>query len=359
LLQLPELVRIARITGPYYREAQGWTGVMPNPPSVWRGAQLHLVNDGELVGPVEQMPHHRVWLGLKNRTRQDIEAAFLYVIAAEQRELEPPFMHVRGKMWASIIPQLASYSDDLQAPSRSSALMVEDGRLSPSPHILHDDIALHGGGRFSHWRGAIYISTLDGSDPNDNGHKFRLLITDPMWPGALRRRVTGPFAFTDLGWTGAVPNPPSIWRGAQLHLIIDGRLGRPIEMLAGNRICVGMEDCTRDDIEAAAIYVVAAELKELEPPFTHARGQMWAKTIPQLSAHSDDLDAPCRSGVMMVEDDQLLPSPHVLHNDIAARGGGRFSHWRHALYFSTFDGSDPNDNGRRYRLLITDTEAQR
>ena len=140
----------------------------------------------------------------------------------------------------------------------------------------HDDIATQGRGSFSHWRGALYFSTFDGSDPNRNGRKYRLLITHLMWPSALGRRITGPFALTNRGWIGFVPNPPRVWKGAQLHLVIDGTLAGAVELLPENRVCIGLEDRARNDIEAAFLHVIAAEQRELAPPFTHKRGLMWA-----------------------------------------------------------------------------------
>jgi hypothetical protein len=50
--------------------------------------------------------------------------------------------------------------------------------------------------------------------------------------------------------------------------------------------------------------------------------------------------------------------PHSLHEDIRRRGTGRFSHWGDCIYFSTSDGSDPNLNGRLYRLIYPQSVAQ-
>lgn len=45
-----------------------------------------------------------------------------------------------------------------------------------------------------------------------------------------------------------------------------------------------------------------------------------------------------------------LGPAHALHAAIERDGGGRYSHWNGALLFSSSDGSDPNVNGRQYRV---------
>jgi hypothetical protein len=51
-----------------------------------------------------------------------------------------------------------------------------------------------------------------------------------------------------------------------------------------------------------------------------------------------------------------IGTPHAVHDDIAARGGGRFSIWDGMLIFSTRDGADPNGPGR-YWLLVENPVA--
>ena len=52
------------------------------------------------------------------------------------------------------------------------------------------------------------------------------------------------------------------------------------------------------------------------------------------------------------EDGQLLPHANSMHDDIRALGGGRYSMWPDAVFFSTSDGSDPRTNGRRYTIPL-------
>jgi len=59
-------------------------------------------------------------------------------------------------------------------------------------------------------------------------------------------------------------------------------------------------------------------------------------------------DAESVSRVQVYENGVPLPHSHSEHAAIRHKGGGRFSHWNGAIYFSTSDNSDPRTNGRRY-----------
>lgn len=72
--------------------------------------------------------------------------------------------------WFDVDPRIPS--DDEDHPDRSTLLLLEDGRRLGPPHALHDDIRTKGGGRYSHWKGRLYFSAGDGSDPNENGRLY-------------------------------------------------------------------------------------------------------------------------------------------------------------------------------------------
>ena len=63
---------------------------------------------------------------------------------------------------------------------------------------------------------------------------------------------------------------------------------------------------------------------------------------------SDTNASPLRSRLTLTEDGRPVGPAHVVHDDIRAHGGGRYSHWGYGLIFSTPDGSDPRVNGRTY-----------
>ncbi|MDP1569141.1 MAG: hypothetical protein Q8L86_03985 [Vicinamibacterales bacterium] len=83
-------------------------------------------------------------------------------------------------------------------------------------------------------------------------------------------------------------------------------------------------------------------------PFTPAGGVAWRAPVPAVVHLADTQEFPCRSPLQLYEDGRPLPHAHALHDDVRTTGRGRFSHWEHAVVFSTSDNSDPNTNGRRY-----------
>lgn len=98
--------------------------------------------------------------------------------------------------------------------------------------------------------------------------------------------------------------------------------------------------------------IVAANraLTELVPPFAAEDGYAFRAALPQFQASADDLADPRRSRLMLFEDDTPVGFAHQTHVDIARHGAGRYSHWREHVIFSTLDNTDPNHNGRRYRV---------
>lgn len=99
----------------------------------------------------------------------------------------------------------------------------------------------------------------------------------------------------------------------------------------------------------------------LERPFRHERGGCWRVQLPAAVAWAaDTAERPTVCPLTLFEDERRLGPSHASHAEIAAAGAGRFSVWRDGwLYFSTSDNSDPNANGRVYRLDLEDTQANR
>jgi len=56
------------------------------------------------------------------------------------------------------------------------------------------------------------------------------------------------------------------------------------------------------------------------------------------------------SRLVLFEDRRLLGPGDALHDTIRRDGGGCYSDWHGALYFSSSDGSDPRTNGRQYAV---------
>ena len=61
-------------------------------------------------------------------------------------------------------------------------------------------------------------------------------------------------------------------------------------------------------------------------------------------------DQEATSTLILFEDGRPLAGAHSGHDDIRRQGGGRYSHWGPALYFSASDNSNPATNGRTYSV---------
>ena len=89
----------------------------------------------------------------------------------------------------------------------------------------------------------------------------------------------------------------------------------------------------------------------LAAPYRHAEGRAWLGPLPrELHSRTDNGDAPYQSYLRLFEDGRELGPGHAVHEFIRNEGGGQFSFWIDSVYFSTSDGSDPNNNGRSYTV---------
>ena len=104
----------------------------------------------------------------------------------------------------------------------------------------------------------------------------------------------------------------------------------------------------------APLRLVEGCMESVGGPFVHRSGYMWQIFAPRLCWLADNADASNGqhlSPVFVFEDERQLAFPHSNHADIRNQGAGRFSHWGDHIYFSSSDGSNPNRNGRVYRLV--------
>lgn len=90
------------------------------------------------------------------------------------------------------------------------------------------------------------------------------------------------------------------------------------------------------------------EVTALTRPFEKSGAVSWFAKAPSLAEFSDPS---ARSNAVVCEDDLVMGPAHSAHADIAAKGGGRFSHWNTGFVFSATDNSDPNKNGRTYTAV--------
>ncbi len=88
----------------------------------------------------------------------------------------------------------------------------------------------------------------------------------------------------------------------------------------------------------------------LDPSTAEKDGLCWSLALPAGIPSGDSPVDERFSPLRLFENGIELGPPHTLHSEIRTQGAGRFSHWGHALYFSTSDGSDPRSNQRVYSI---------
>lgn len=192
---------------------------------------------------------------------------------------------------------------------RSVIVLLEDGQPLGPAHCSHDDIRTLGRGRYSHWGSKVYFSSSDNSDPNTNG---RVYSVQP--PAGWRR-----------GWQGIVPE-----------------VGAPPSGPAG-----WAQREQRSEPQPGQSLSVEWSVSEIAPSSIFAVGDgSYAVAVPP----EWPSDHGSTSTLMLLEDGKPLPHPHALHADIAALGGGRYSHWHSEVRFSSSTADDPRTNGKSYSI---------
>jgi hypothetical protein len=94
--------------------------------------------------------------------------------------LRPPFQHGGSLLWkADLPPEVGGPGDTPEFPAASRLRLHEDGKPMGPAHSMHSEISQEGRGRYSHWNGALFFSTGDGSDPNANQRAYTLSLGVP------------------------------------------------------------------------------------------------------------------------------------------------------------------------------------
>jgi SAM-dependent methyltransferase len=93
-----------------------------------------------------------------------------------------PFYHYGGHCWMVRLPPLRFQGNDDAAPEGSPMVLFENRTMLQPAHAEHEDIRDRGCGAFSHWHDWLFFSTLDNSDPNNNGRSYCYSLI----PGYLR-----------------------------------------------------------------------------------------------------------------------------------------------------------------------------
>lgn len=89
----------------------------------------------------------------------------------------------------------------------------------------------------------------------------------------------------------------------------------------------------------------------------HRDGHCWVAALPAGLPAGDSLTDPMASGARLFEDGREIGPAHVPHAEIAAAGGGRFSHWGNRLCLSASDNTKAGRNRRTYTLLLPAEEG--
>ncbi len=187
-------------------------------------------------------------------------------------------------------------------------------------------------GKFQHVDGNMYtIPVLQNGDTADDPLKSKLILFEDEMP--LRQRHEHHSTIVRVG------------RGAYSHW--------------GRHILFSTSDNT-DPNENGRAYSYAIdhmhileskhdEVAYLRPPFIFKKGLCWTVAV---SAYGDDVTTGDTSRLALFEDGTQLAPSHSSHDEVIIHGKGSYSHWHNFLYFSTSDGSDPNENGRLYTYRV-------
>jgi hypothetical protein len=81
-------------------------------------------------------------------------------------------MHGANSYVISIGTDWLSQTETFESP----AILLEDGRVLGPANAIHNRIGKLGNGRFSFWKGDLYFSSSDNSDPRANGRSYILAI---------------------------------------------------------------------------------------------------------------------------------------------------------------------------------------
>ena len=90
------------------------------------------------------------------------------------------------------------------------------------------------------------------------------------------------------------------------------------------------------------------QIVRLKGPFRHDSGHAFTVPMPPSVRKS------AGSHIILLEGDEPIGPGESPHDIIRSDGAGRFSVWPPLLYFSASDNSDPNINGREYRMVRLD-----
>ena len=110
---------------------------------------------------------------------------------------------------------------------------------------------------------------------------------------------------------------------------------------------------SRPNCAAGAPCCPNGQASDLSPPFSQSQleGYGYKVSIPQLSGVADT-ERGLISPTVVCEGDHRMGPGHTPFLEVIQTGAGRFSHYNDLVIFSSSDNTDPNSNGRRYKIVI-------
>lgn len=93
--------------------------------------------------------------------------------------LVPPYKHCGGHCYSIPLPYLLAHADIENDVCRSLLALYEGAVQLRKPHAPLDEIVKTGTGAYKHWKGELFFSPSDNSDPNTNGREYRATFKIP------------------------------------------------------------------------------------------------------------------------------------------------------------------------------------
>ena len=172
-----------------------------------------------------------------------------------------------------------------------------------------------------------------------------------VWRDLIRQKPVEKFHweqyFAVSAWRTRLPEPPlmddAILPYAGIHHFL--KLEDVIQR--------NMQECEEELLSVIRVLMSQQGVRSytLKPPFKKTGNLGWVAVLPRVIPEGDNDQKRGEAMLLLFEDELLLGPSHSIHDDIRRFGKGRHSHWKSNLYFSSSDGSDPNKNGRIYKII--------
>ena len=251
--------------------------------------------------------------------------------------------HQQGFLYRYPLRRIAPFpyrlAHDSAAGNAATLALYENGKPLGPPHALHQSIADQGRGAYSLWYSTLFFSTADNSDPRSGANE--LYMTAPLEPRVLLAGATILVTVVAVVLVTAAIGPAISRRlGKRAGLVI----GLVAAATASAVVCLGLTAPT-----------VAVPLNSRD--IIHDKGAAYIVTLlrfagwPYATPAQPSIE-PLPPDIRVTENGRPIGHYEGSHEKIADNGDGGFDIWRHRLWFSSSDNSDPRDNGRRYELIV-------